>query len=1196
MKLACLAAHLVILLAILGSVSPQSPGDTGLNANQKHKVEYDEEKPDPEENDAFNSVLAAMMTAENEHNEPVPEKPVPVPEAIPEPLPKPVAKPKPSPPKIADQEFLDLIADDEMVNFDYNVSDINKQLYEAEKEAEITILTPEMLDTLEEQEDNLADEAAEIQDDSGLSDSEIEDLNKNGLPVIKLDLPEPIVRKKKPSCIDGKKGKEYLIYPSNDDFSLMDIDGQLTLPYLNINELNEIIDTENKIIGEEKNPLIDPEADEIEEGPGQNPVGPPTQQPEQDKDENPESPSEQPTGDDTLPPQDTTEASDEDEENQCEPSKRDPNYFNEKINAALASLANNSEKMKESTHKNDNTINQFVKEWTSTVFGIDKNASSHGVASKLAHLAVMYQEHKEFMTGKHIADRNHFGHLKHFTDNMRCLMTECDFNAHRSLIKNLDEIENEEDPSDYNNPNVFYSQEEGDRISRIRGAFRNIAEHLNKIFGVKAKASLDEKVQLIDDYKNAVDDNAATRRLEHDIPTGLYSGIAHKVSRSVDQRRFLEEDGVKANIQNSSNDENDDTLVKDEELENQTLVIFPAPSADIQNEKATDVQRTDDSLESLEMMESVMDNTLQQLSTVLPKCITNKDIEVVSGAFIKNASDVLLIKDEQADSAGKSAAQSVDNVKSVIQSAKNLKPDEFKQLLGQVEAILNQQIDHELSKESLGSNSQSLKQLADKINQAKSQLDSSLPVEGIADIQINDLVSKFNNDESLDEFRKMTPEELQAARDEAKAELKTQIDNVDNDKAAKSINTVTDNFDEILNGKLVKSLTAENISWILHRTVQGALKDLESLKSENKASKFVLDVKDIDYLASNVSNELVKTRRERKELIKQLKEAQSKQKLQDTDQSVLEQPNESESKEQSEISQETSPASCRRPLDKLIDNLEAQENVFETLISDESVKSAINDSIVGYWNGLISYTSQLEPLVKNSQTIKALTKDIDNPNLSQPQRLLAHMILLHANHSDNLNNDDHMFVDFIQRLLLEYNNNNDSAKFEHMLDSVIEALKGQRSLSSLKLNISKVDISHLVSMQNPLAEFTKGFTNLKKNLSNTHTSAKKLEATISQGEATLKSVTDVFKLPANLLSPDNSSTGTLSKIKSLFLRRLEEPRNLAFDSIGSFKTIYNNLKNSRAQAKELAANYEAANQNAEKFRQLFSKVVALKGL
>ena len=1071
--------------------------------------------PDEEENEAYNLVLNAMIEEDKKA------------EAL-------------AHPEITEEQDL---FDDVNDEIKAKAKEIKEELKEIGNEAENTEDKDITIEDLKKIEAEVTEEVEKEKKAEGVTEEDIKASNKEGLPKIDLNIPSVLVDEKsetilKPVGMDVKpivlvqQSPQSIVKPEFKPVIYVGKKRNPVFPILTKEERKQIKEIENKVKKNYENLTIS-QANSID------------------------------------PAYDLR--------------KKNPNLLNNAIQKSLMNIESASNAINQKLTKDDRSINEIIQDLTSNLLNIKNDEDHRRVAVKLKHLLTMYKEHKNYKNGHFIADDSHFRHLKQFETNVDCIINGCS-------LRRLNAGDNNEDIYNENNSVETTDVEKNQTIKDI---FKKIVGRINSLFAIGIKKEADKIEKFIEEYEENGPENSTHHQFyNEENDKGLYSSLSHRMLKQyLNERRLnirkLESQDSNADAEinmdtnqddSSKNQENDSTVYQDEQKLNEdtdkkTNSQDNQQSSNFSENLNKDKQETYDQdqesdLEKIKNNENELDEIIDTFNSSLPSCLTNKDIENISSKFIKETIDAIKNKRTFIDDQANNVEQNLTELKDAIKKGKATTPEDTRNFLNLINSIIDYQIENNATQEIIGQSAKDMEKIMKKIKDSEKKLETIIPVDASIDQNTENMIEEIEKTiHEINRLSKLPKSEFDAEKKEVKEAVDIQFQNINEKEINKEVVDIFDDLDKISNSKFTRSITAENIKFIIHKVLNAFLQDIENLHSDKKKSKFVLDNNDINYIVDNVIQELIK------------EETENEKKL-----AKMNQDNETENPQKD------------RPINKIVENLEREKDMFEQALFNTNIKDKLKTAIINYWNVLINYTSQLKPLIKDSATIKTLTKELEQENVTPSQRLLGNSILLHVKHFSSLNSSDHKFLKLFHRLLVDWNKTSDVNDFESKLEKTIRTLKGDLNPQHLSLNSPISFEHHRFSLSDSIDEIKENVLKLKHNIDNTIVKVKKLDSTIGEGENKLKNVTDVFKITNLVFDDEKNSSGIWSKIKGLFGRKLAPERQLTFDSISSFKNIYTNIKSSRVKANELIKNYETANESAEKFKDLYDKVIAFKGL
>ena len=1076
MKVNLFGITIVVSMMLLAKIATiPSYNDSG-SKYQRH-LNDDDEESDEEENEAYNMVLKAMLKS---GKKPAPAKKIP---------------------------------------FDVDVEQINEELKSLEKTAEEELKSPEDLEKLEEEENKLEEKAEIAKKEVGLTDEEIQEAKKEGVPQIKLKLQEPKIIEE--PLILMNEAKQTMNNLKSRGIELMDIDGELTLPYLSPQELKEIVDIENEVISKEEYPFN---------------FNTKLNNPEQSK---------------KSADLNSNKSKEKCKDNSCKDADHKLVNFDRKLNAALLILANMPEEEKNKTNGDHRTTSNMVHDLNSFLSSIHHDTKTHSLTRKLSKIATMYEEHRRFANGSYIADPSHYRYLRYFTHSMDCIIQGCNYANHLENIRKLEENEyKSEDDSD----TKVYSKEEGKRISKIRQIFTKIADQLNNLFATEAKKSIDE-----DENENA---NKRILSEKNDESNNFDKSKAEDENTNVSEK----------SNQESKADEKDSDEAKENEDEignnMQFIILMIDPNGNL------------------------IEDTLNQLSPNDSRLINEEDINNASNSFIENLfKNINNIENDQNQNLAK-YQEYIDDMDKYTQKHRNLNPSEFRHLISHIGELARHYTNKEMQTNNFGNEKLILYQISQKIEVIKQKLDNSIPIENVIDEEVNDLLAQFLDKlQHSDDYSRLGSDETDKAKEKASEIIKYQSNQADDNQDSISLGDNNLNIIKDLQTDINDIITPKSLEWIIHKAVAGSFKNLEDLNKENKASKFALDANDINYLVDEIKEEIISIRDQRHELIERVKEA--KVKFSENPEAFASNSSNGNSVNKTEMSKDLV-AKTEELLNSFIKKLEAEESTLNAWISSEGFKEKLEDIVVKYWNAFLNHSSEIKTDKKYNHLSKSLSNDLRSLSTTPSKRILAELSIIHAKYAHVLDNNDHRFLNFMQRLLMEFNSHNKADIFERKLDKVLKALNSDRHFKDIDLSLQPTSSAHLMGIKNGLKEFQDSFSDLSSNLTKTYEKARELDQTISTAEQKVKNTVNGFGIGKLVLN--NNGETTFSKISGLFTKKPEEPRKLVFDPAGSFKNIYNNVATAKKKARTLVENYDAAMDNANQFKQLYEKIISWKRL
>lgn len=560
---------------------------------------------------------------------------------------------------------------------------------------------------------------------------------------------------------------------------------------------------------------------------------------------------------------------------------------------------------------------------------------------------------------------------------------------------------------------------------------------------------------------------------------------------------------------------------------------------------------------------STMQLSIGDLIQSLPKMTSNDEI--------RNATSIWLAKNHQAlkdlksewPAMNQKIQTGLSDIRANLPIYQNLTPDQFLTVLNQLSIQYKQQIDQEFTANGLNDKISELVNYRNGIDSLHNALRIVIPIDGVLDHDFDRLVQNLNNHINIFTLAKnASPEQLQNARNKLKDNLQMNINGIDPVQNSQLIQSIANNTDAILKANFGQSLNADNLNFIVQKSINALHADLNLMNDTRKSSGFKLDQEDLQKLADDVVDELKKSRENNQQVILNLADLNKEVQRSNKQYSAL--PNSGDD--------------ASNAADLLI----SYENFYYQTLSGDDFYNEIKNYIASYYDVYRAFILPLNPFLQYSNAFKTLTAGLENPNAlgnNTAGRLLLSSTTQQIAHLESLSETDKQFFHLINSLTVEWAAvpNQHMSEFLRKLDSVIQAVQGKPQETPIRL-LEVSASQHEFALFDQLKSAVLGVID---NLGKSVTAANGLSDTIGNGKQLIQKAADSFQV-GDLLSNNSTSSSTgmvgnlKNKVKGWFgWRRLDVHFGLT-ETIDSVRNLYSSISEAKDTSDKLKTTLTSA--------------------
>lgn len=408
--------------------------------------------------------------------------------------------------------------------------------------------------------------------------------------------------------------------------------------------------------------------------------------------------------------------------------------------------------------------------------------------------------------------------------------------------------------------------------------------------------------------------------------------------------------------------------------------------------------------------------------------VSNSDIEIKANTspFIAQVQADLTESDKEFPALNAKFQNKLSNLKQNLPIYEKLTIPQFQTILANWNKQTQLKIDSEFTQQRINLRAQYLIELKTKVGNTLNILGKSTPVDSVL---VENLQKLSNNlQEHINVFsnvQKASEKQMANAREYLKDDFSLNIQKVDQPKSIALIQSISSKTGSILRSNFGKSLNYDNLNFIIHKSIGALSQDFDLMKNSSKASGFMLNNTNLQWLNGNISQVLNKGR-DNKET-SHLDLSDFKREIEYLNKKL--------------VFRAESRDNARNAADLMI----LYENVIYDTLSNEAFYDQLHGYIGKYYNVYHGHASLLRPFFEYSNVYKTLTSGLNNPNAllvakPNPVRNLHESIGKVIKNQDLLTKEDMRFFNMVHHLLSEVHVKGDLSAVNNKLEDIILTL------------------------------------------------------------------------------------------------------------------------------------------------------------
>jgi len=560
---------------------------------------------------------------------------------------------------------------------------------------------------------------------------------------------------------------------------------------------------------------------------------------------------------------------------------------------------------------------------------------------------------------------------------------------------------------------------------------------------------------------------------------------------------------------------------------------------------------------------STIQVSIADLIQALPSMTSNDEIRNATSAWLAKNHQALNDLQSAWPTQNQKIQAGLSDLRTNLPIYQNMTPDQLLAILNQMSIQYKQQIDQEFTANGLNHKINDLVNYRNAIDSLHDTLRSVIPINGVLDHDFDRLIQSLNNHINIFTLaQNATEEQLQNARNKLKDNLQMNINGVDPVQNAQLIQSIANNTDAILKANFGQSLNADNLNFIVQKSINALQADLNQINNTQKASGFMLDQADLQKVANDVVDSLKKSRENNQQIILNLADLNREVQRANKEYSAL----------------PTSDDNASNAADLLI----SYENNYYQILSSDETYDQIQNYVANYYDIYRAYVVPLNSFFQYSNAFQTLTAGLNNPNAlgnNPAGRLLLASTTQQMDQLEHFSANDKQFFHLINRLTAEWATlpTQHLSEFIHKLDSIIQAVQGRPQQTPIRL--LEISVSHHeFALFDQLKSSVMGVID---NLGKSVTAANGLSDTIGNTKNLVQKTADSYQVGDLLTNNGTSaSTGMVGNIKNkvkswLGWRRLDVHFGL-MDTIDSVKNLYSSISEAKDSSDKLKTTLNSA--------------------